>query len=58
MKAKKGVFDRVERLEVIEMLGIDVGDDGDVGGQFQERAVALVRFDHHPVAAASRAFVP
>ena len=47
------VLDRVEGLEVIEMLGVDVGDDGDVGGQLQERAVALVGLDHHPVAGAA-----
>ena len=46
------LLDRVESLEVVEMLGIDVGDDGDVGGQLQERAVALVGLDHHPVAVA------
>ena len=43
---------RLEGLEVVEMLGIDIGDDGDVGRQFQERAVALVGFHHHPVAGA------
>ena len=37
---------------VVEMLGIDVGDDGDVGRQLQEGAVALVGLDHHPVAVA------
>ena len=47
---EKRVLDRVEGLEVVEVLGIDVGDDRDVGGQLQERAVALVGFDHHPVA--------
>ena len=35
---------------MIEMLGIDIGDDRDVGRQFQEGAVALVGLDHHPVA--------
>ena len=38
----------LEGLEVIEMLGIDIGDDGDIGRQFQEGAVALVGFHHHP----------
>ena len=38
---------------MVEMLGVDIGDDGDVGGQFQERAVALVGLDDHPVAAAA-----
>ena len=48
----EGVLHRFEGLEVIEMLGIDIGDDRDLGRQLQERAVTLVRFDHHPVAGA------
>ena len=44
------VLHGLEGLEMIEMLGIDIGDDRDLGRQLQERAVALVRFDHHPVA--------
>ena len=55
---EEGLLDRVEGLEVVEVLGVDVGDDGDVGRQLQERAVALVGLDHHPVAAARRALVP
>ena len=43
---------RVEGLEMIEMLGVDVGDDGDVGRKLQEGAVGLVGLDHHPVAGA------
>src|SRR5258705_5284387 len=31
----------IEGLEMIEMLGIDIGDDGDIGRQLQESAVAL-----------------
>ncbi len=42
----------IESLEVIEMLGIDVGHDRDVGRQLQERAVRFIGFDHHPVAGA------
>ena len=42
----------VEGAVVVEMLGIDVGDDRDVGRQLQERAVALVGLDHHPLARA------
>jgi hypothetical protein len=42
----------VERAVVIEMLGIDVGDDSHIGGKLQERAVALICFDDHPVALA------
>ena len=37
---------------VVEMLGIDIGDDGDVGRQLDEGAVALVGLDHHPLAVA------
>ena len=46
------VLHRVEGLEVIEMLGIDIGDDGDVGRQLEEGAVGFVGLDHHPVAGA------
>ena len=42
----------VERAVVIEMLGIDVGDDRYLGRQLQEGAVALVGLDHHPLALA------
>ncbi len=48
----EGVLHRIEGLEVIEMLGIDIGDDGDVGRAPQEGAVALVGFHHHPLAGA------
>ncbi len=45
-------LDRVEGAEMVEMLGIDIGDDRDVGGKLQEGAVRLVSLDHHPVALA------
>ena len=48
----EGLLHRLEGLEVVEMLGVDVGDDGDVGRQLQEGAVGLVGLDHHPVAGA------
>src|SRR6478609_9684289 len=32
------ILHRLERLEMIEMFGIDIGDDGDIGRQFQKRA--------------------
>ncbi len=47
---QKRVLDRVESLEMVEMLRVDIGDDDDIGGQLEKRAVALVGFDHHPVA--------
>ena len=37
---------------VIEMVGLDVGDHRAMGGEGQERAIGLVRFDHENVAAA------
>ena len=37
---------------MVEMLGVDVRHDGDIGGQLEERAVRLVRLHHHPVAGA------
>ena len=49
-KGDEGVLHVLESLGVVEVLGVDVGDDGDVGGQLQEGAVGLVCFDHHPVA--------
>ena len=42
----------IEVVIVVEVLGIDVGDDHHICRQFDERAVALVGFDDHPVAAA------
>ena len=51
-EAAERLLHRVEGLEVVEMLGIDIGDDGDVGRQLEEGAVGLVGLDHHPVAGA------
>ncbi len=42
----------VETAVVVEMLGIDVGDDGDIGRQLQEGAVGFVGLHHHPLALA------
>ena len=51
-EAAEGLLHGVEGLEMIEVLGIDVGHDRDVGGELQEGAVRLVGLDHHPVAGA------
>ena len=51
-KSAKGLLDRIEGPEMIEMLGIDIGDDGDFGGKLEEGAVAFVGFDDHPIAGA------
>ena len=42
----------LDRAEVIEMLGVDVGDDTDLGRQADEGIVALVGFHYHPFALA------
>ena len=44
------LFDRFETLEVIEVLSIDVGDDGDISGKLDECPIGLVGFHHHPLA--------
>ncbi len=51
-EAEERRLDRVIGLEMIEMLGIDIGDNGIVTGQLQEGAVGFVGLDHHPVALA------
>src|SRR5262249_51447079 len=48
----EGVADGVERWVVVEMLAIDVGDDGDDGGELEKGAVALVGFDDEKIAVA------
>ena len=37
---------------MVEMFGVDIGDDRNRAVEPQETAVALVRLDHHPVARA------
>ena len=46
----EGVLDRIEVAVMLEMLGIDIGDDRDRPVEAQEAAVALVGLDHPPVA--------
>ena len=48
----EGVAHLVEGAVIIEMVGVDVGDDGDHRRKAQESAVALVGFHHHPFAGA------
>ena len=52
------VLDAIEIAIMLEMLGIDVGDDGDGSVEPEEAAVALVSLDHPPVAFPSRALEP
>src|SRR4029077_15232203 len=42
-KRAKGLLDGLERLEMIEMLGVHVGDDRDIRGEFQESAIGFAR---------------
>ena len=51
-KARNASLRLVEAAVMIEMLGIDIGDDDDIGGQLDEGAVRFIRLDHHPVALA------
>ncbi len=46
------LLDGVVGLEMVEMLGIDVGDDRDIGRKLEEGAVRFVGFDHHELARA------
>src|SRR5580658_5715431 len=50
---EKDVLDFLERRVLIQMLTVDCSDHGDHRGQQQERAIALVRFDHHVLALAN-----
>ena len=51
-KALEPCLQRGEIAVIVEMLGVDVGDDRDRRRQLGEGAVALVGLDHHPVACA------
>src|SRR3546814_7081646 len=42
-------LDVIEIAIMVEMFGIDIGDDRDRPVEPQETAVALVGLDHHPV---------
>src|SRR5262245_13054521 len=48
----EGVLDLFEVLVVVEVLAVDVRDDGQRRLEAQERAVGLVRLGHHQVALA------
>ena len=49
-KSVKPCAQVLDAAPVLHVLGVDVGDDGDGGGQAVEGAVALVGLDHHPLA--------
>ena len=46
--------ERVERAVVVEVVGLDVGDDRGFGRELEERAVALVGLDDEPLAVVVR----
>ncbi len=49
-ESAKSLLDRLESSEMVEVFGIDIGDDRDIGGKFKESAVAFVGLDDHPIA--------
>ena len=51
-EGEEGLLGLVEGAVMVEVLGIDVGDDHDVGGKLDEGAVGFIRLHHHPVALA------
>src|SRR5262245_1504258 len=40
---------RLDRLEVVEMLGVDVGDDADLGWNLDEGSVGFIGLHNHPL---------
>ena len=51
-KGQEGILRRLERAVVVEMLGVDIGNDCKGCRQLDERTVGLIRLDHHPLALA------
>ena len=47
---KKALTQVFDRAPVLHMLGVDVRDDGDGGGQSVKGAVAFIGLDDHPLA--------
>ncbi len=48
----KRFLDRREGSEMIEVFGIDIGDDRYISRKLEESAIAFVGLDHHPIAVA------
>ena len=46
----EGVLHPLEIAVMVEMLGVDIGDQRDVGRQLDEGPVGFVGLDHHPAA--------
>ena len=51
-KMAKSVFDGVKRMEVIQMLWINICDDRHISWQFQKSAIAFICLHNHPFASA------
>ncbi len=48
----KRILHRIECLEMVEVLRIDIRDDRDIGRQFQKRPIGFIGLNDHPVSAA------
>ena len=46
----EALFDVVERFEVVEVIRVDIGDDGDVRGQLEEGVNILARLAYDDIA--------
>ena len=54
----EGLLHGIEGVEMIEMFGIDIGDDGDIGRQLEERAIRSSASTTIQSPPPSRALVP
>src|SRR5262249_23624662 len=57
-EGQEALADRLERAPVVEVLGVDGRDDGDRGGERQERAVRLVGLGDEEVTLAEPGVAP
>ncbi len=51
-KRAKRVLHRIEGLKMIEVLRVNIGNDGDICRELEKGAVGFISLDHHPVAGA------
>ena len=46
----KRFFNRIEGFEMIEMLGINIGNNGNIRWQLEKGPIGLIGLNHHPFA--------